>query len=58
MSDNSSVYGYYGRVSDINYYTPPPSPPFIPQPAAMLLSIEEELGNVQTEEGEMIDMQQ
>lgn len=35
MSNKSKPYGYYGGVTQQNHYVPPPSIPFIPQPASI-----------------------
>lgn len=42
MSDKSSVYGYYGRVSDENEYIPPASIPFVPQPSLITINLDGE----------------
>ncbi len=36
MDNKSKHYGMYGGVRTQNYYTPPPSVPFVPQPAKAL----------------------
>ena len=35
MSNKSKIYGYYGGVTQENHYVPPPSTPFVPQPASV-----------------------
>jgi hypothetical protein len=35
MNNNSKVYGTYGGVTKQNHYVPPPSIPFVPQPASV-----------------------
>ena len=35
MSNLSKPYGYYGGVTNNNHYIPPPSAPYIPQPATV-----------------------
>ena len=40
--NKSAVYGYYGGVTDTNYYVPPSSPDFVPKPAPILLTDEQQ----------------
>ena len=35
MTNKSKIYGYYGGVTQQNHYVPPPSVPFVPQPASV-----------------------
>ena len=35
MANKSKIYGYYGGVTQQNHYVPPPSAPFVPQPASV-----------------------
>lgn len=35
MENRSKPYGYYGGVTQENHYVPPPSAPFVPQPASV-----------------------
>lgn len=38
MNNRSKVYGYYGGVTKENFYTPPESPNFVPQPPKVALT--------------------
>lgn len=52
MSDKSSVYGYYGRVTDDDRYVPPPSTPYIPQPSLLVVNLDGENAILADEEGD------
>ena len=47
MNNKSSIYGYYGGVTEENHYVPPESPNFIPHPSKNNIFTEEDRAQLQ-----------
>ena len=50
-TNKSSIYGYYGGVSQENLYVPPPSIPYTPQPSKVKLVLDGENAILVDEDG-------